>query len=94
MTDPCVRLHAVVRGRVQGVGYRVFVIRHAERLGLRGTVANLPDGRVECIVEGPRPAIDELGAQLRKGPLMARVAGVETTESQCSGTVPPMRVSG
>ena len=44
----------VVRGRVQGVGYRYFVLRQAEELGLAGFARNLPDGSVEVIAEGAR----------------------------------------
>lgn len=93
MSDACVRLHAVVRGRVQQVGYRAFVLRHAERLALHGTVANRPDGSVECVVEGPRGAVDELARLLRRGPMMARVAGVDAVEAQCSGSLPEMRIT-
>lgn len=67
-----------VTGRVQGVGYRRFVQRHAARLGLTGYAANLEDGDVEVVAEGPAEALDELEAVLRRGPTMARVATLRT----------------
>ena len=70
------RLDAVVRGRVQGVGFRVFVIRAAMDLGLTGWVANLPDGAVRCVAEGPRPALEALLARLREGPPAALIEAV------------------
>ena len=70
------RLVALVHGRVQGVGYRMFAIRHAQALGLTGHVRNLPDHRtVEVVAEGPRDALDRLLAHLRRGPYGARVDG-------------------
>ena len=56
---PVTRLHAVVRGHVQGVGFRYWVRGAAGDLGLRGTATNLPDGRVEVIAEGPRAACEQ-----------------------------------
>jgi len=74
------RLVALVHGRVQGVGYRLFAIRHAQALGLTGHVRNLPDHRtVEVVAEGPREALDTLLVQLRRGPHAARIDAVDTT---------------
>ncbi|MBI2776844.1 MAG: acylphosphatase [Chloroflexi bacterium] len=70
------RLEAVVRGHVQGVGYRYFVIRTAMGLGLRGWVANLPDGAVRCVAEGPRPVLEAFLDRLRDGPASAVVERV------------------
>ncbi len=67
----------VVRGRVQGVGYRYFVLRHAQELELAGFARNLPDGSVEVIAEGPQAALGKLLAQLGEGPAFAHVTGVE-----------------
>jgi acylphosphatase len=72
------RVHAVVRGRVQGVGYRASTQHEGRRLGLVGWVRNLPDGAVELEAEGPRPALDALLAWAALGPLGARVDSVET----------------
>ncbi len=57
-----------VRGRVQGVGFRYFVERHAGELGVTGYARNLDDGRVEVYAAGPRNAVDELARMLRQGP--------------------------
>ena len=62
------RLDAVVRGRVQGVGYRVFALREASYLGLDGHVANMADGSVHVVAEGPRPDLDTLLERLEEGP--------------------------
>jgi acylphosphatase len=70
------RVHIEVSGVVQGVGFRYFVARCAERLRLAGRVRNLPDGSVEIVAEGPRPALEELVREVRTGPRMARVADV------------------
>jgi acylphosphatase len=71
------RLDATVHGQVQGVGFRWFVQRRAERLGLVGWVANEPDGSVRVVVEGPAEAVDELAADLRIGPSGAVVERVD-----------------
>lgn len=71
------RLVAVVRGRVQGVGYRFFVVRLASGLDLDGWVANEPDGSVRCVVEGPRDRLAELLAALLAGPPGADVDRVD-----------------
>lgn len=75
---PCTqRLHATIRGRVQGVGFRFFVARVGRRLSLCGHVRNLPGGRrVEVIAQGPRPALDTLVHELRAGPPLASVESV------------------
>lgn len=70
------RLEAIVRGRVQGVGYRVFVIREAMSRGLVGWVANLPDGAVRTIAEGSPEALESFLGRLREGPPAARVDDV------------------
>ena len=68
--------HIVISGRVQGVGYRFFVLDEAERLGLSGWVRNLPDGRVEAEVDGRDTAVEELVKRLRIGPRLSHVANV------------------
>ncbi|OLB52262.1 MAG: hypothetical protein AUI08_00975 [Gemmatimonadetes bacterium 13_2_20CM_2_65_7] len=67
----------IVRGRVQGVGFRWFVMREAERLELGGFVRNLPDGAVEVVSQGPETALEKLESKLRQGPPHADVADVE-----------------
>jgi acylphosphatase len=67
------RLEASARGRVQGVGYRYFVLSRAMRLGLTGWVANEQDGGVRCVAEGLRPDLESLLEALREGPASALV---------------------
>ena len=71
------RLEATVHGRVQGVGYRWFVVRRAEQLGLVGWVANEQSGEVQVVVEGTPEAVDALAADLYSGPAGAIVERVE-----------------
>ena len=66
--DEPARLTAWVHGRVQGVGFRWWVRSRALELGLVGSAANLADGRVEVVAEGPRPACEALLAALRTDP--------------------------
>ena len=62
------RLEAIVRGRVQGVGYRVFALREAGALGLDGFVANEADGSVRVLAEGRRADLEALVERLEDGP--------------------------
>ena len=66
----------VVTGRVQGVGYRQWMCREAERLGLTGWVRNLRDGSVESVVDGSPEAVREIIELARAGPPGARVTAV------------------
>jgi acylphosphatase len=75
-------LRARVRGLVQGVGFRYFVIEEGLRLGLRGYVRNTSSGDVEVVAQGPRPALERLLALLHRGPAGASVREVETTWQQ------------
>jgi len=70
------QLHAVVRGRVQGVSFRHYTHLRATALGLQGWVRNLPDGTVEVTAEGEREMLEELLAFLHEGPSGARVINV------------------
>ncbi len=69
-----------VEGRVQGVGFRYFVVRRASELGLRGWTRNLYDGSVEVAAAGPEPALDALENAISSGPPHARVTGVKRFE--------------
>lgn len=80
------RLTARIAGHVQGVGYRWWVRRHAERLELVGWVMNANDERsVELVAEGEAAALDEMERLLRRGPPGARVASVEAGRTVASG---------
>lgn len=78
-------MRLVVTGRVQGVGYRYFVVRQAERLGVVGWVRNREDGAVELEAEGEAAALGRLVEALWEGPALARVEGVERTERTARG---------
>lgn len=70
----------VVRGRVQGVGFRVHMRTEAMRLGVAGWVRNRTDGTVEAFVQGEEGPVDRLIAWTRKGPASAQVTDVEIEE--------------
>ena len=79
-------LRAVVRGMVQAVGYRQFVLIRARSLNLSGYVRNSDDGRsVEVVAEGPVAALEELLQHLRRGPFLSRVDEVEASWSEEPG---------
>jgi len=76
--------YARVRGVVQGVGFRHATVRQAHALGIRGWVANLEDGSVEALLQGPANAVDRMLSWLRHGPPSARVTEV-TGEERVTG---------
>jgi acylphosphatase len=78
----------IIRGRVQGVGFRWFVMREAERLKLGGYARNLPDGSVEVVSQGPDTALETLERLLRRGPSAARVDGVDSLQVSLERDVP------
>jgi acylphosphatase len=79
------RLEAVVRGQVQGVGYRWFVVREASRLRLDGWVANEADGSVRVLAEGPEADLDGLVAALWEGPAASLVTDVAARREPARG---------
>jgi acylphosphatase len=81
-----VRLDARVTGKVHGVGFRYFVYREAQALGLTGWVANVADGSVRCIAEGRRDELDMLLERLRAGPPAALVEGVSVAWMPATGS--------
>jgi acylphosphatase len=80
------RLEAVVRGRVQGVGFRYFVLELASGLGLVGWVSNEPDGSVRVVAEGRREDLEALHAALGQGPLGGRVDTVDASWGRPGGS--------
>ena len=70
----------VITGLVQGVGYRQWMCREAERLGLTGWVRNLRGDSVEAVIDGTPQAMQEMIVRTRRGPPAARVASVRTEE--------------
>ncbi|MBO9554740.1 acylphosphatase [Cellulomonas sp.] len=75
------RRRIVVRGMVQGVGYRWSMAREAGRRGARGWVRNREDGAVEAVVEGDEETVDALVAWARRGPAGAAVSDVAVDEA-------------
>jgi acylphosphatase len=84
----------VVRGRVQGVGYRWFVEREAHILGIAGWVRNNADGSVEVLAQGTRDQLSGLRSRLREGPRAARVDAVEESETRLPAGLSSFRIEG
>jgi acylphosphatase len=81
------RLHGVVRGDVQGVGFRYFLMHEARRLGLRGWVRNRDDGTVEFVAEGSRTDLELLKQAAERGPRMSHVERVDGSWSTATGNL-------
>lgn len=75
----------VVKGRVQGVGYRYFALQEAQALGLAGFARNLADDGVEVLAEGPDEAHAAFEARLKQGPAFAKVTEVERASAPLRG---------
>jgi len=76
-----------ITGRVQGVGYRAWMMQVAGRLGLRGWVRNRSDGGVEALVIGEEDAVARIIEACREGPFGARVAYVAVSDANDDGSV-------
>ncbi len=89
-------LHFLIRGRVQGVGFRWYVHREAAELGLRGKVRNTDTGEVEVVVAGDEASLAELRTQLHKGSRGSRVDAViehELAENEAA-SLGPFEIEG
>ena len=96
-TQPKSELHArrfVVRGRVQGVGFRFFVEREAHMLGIAGWVRNNPDGTVEVLAMGTQEQLAGLRGRLREGPRAARVDAVDESSTKAIPGLTAFRIEG
>ena len=80
----------MVHGDVQGVGFRYFLLRHGEALGLRGWVRNNDDGTVEVVAEGSRPDLETLKRAAEEGPPLARIERVDARWSAAGGGSAPL----
>ncbi|MFP3132838.1 MAG: acylphosphatase [Nitrososphaeria archaeon] len=79
------RAEIIVEGLVQGVGYRAFAKRVADKLGLKGYAENLPDGTVKIIVEGEKDQIEDFIEECRRGPPLSEVENLEVKWEQYKG---------
>jgi len=86
--------HYLIRGRVQGVGYRYFALEAAERHQIRGYVRNLPAGEVEVHAEGEEQALQLFKGELQQGPRMARVIKVVEHDLPVSGLYSSFLIRG
>jgi acylphosphatase len=84
----------IVRGRVQGVGFRWFVEREAHTLGIAGWVRNNSDSSVEILAMGSRDQLSGLRSRLQQGPRAARVDAVEESEAQPVSGLDNFRIEG
>jgi len=84
----------LVAGRVQGVGYRYFVVESAMALSLTGWARNQPDGSVEVIAEGPHSALSRLITDLWRGPRSSRVTQVTVNWTPASGEFHQFSIRG
>ena len=79
------RLHAIVHGRVQGVGFRAFVVDRGIALGAKGWARNKWDGTVEVLAEGDRQQLERLLTAIHQGPRMANVIRVDVDWQPATG---------
>ena len=79
------RIHALVRGAVQGVGFRYFVLNAARAAGLAGFVKNLRDGSVEIVAEGPREKLERFARDISEGPRRGLVRDVQLRWTESTG---------
>lgn len=78
------QLHVIISGDVQGVGFRSWVLRHAQNKQLKGWVKNRDDGAVEAVFEGPQEQLDAMLAQCKVGPMTSMVKQVESAWNSAS----------
>lgn len=84
----------MIRGDVQGVGFRYFIHRRARQLGLCGWVRNNDDGTVELVAEGEKPQLEQLQMAAEEGPRQARVRRVDTQWSTATGGLDDFDLTG
>ena len=95
MTDATLQSRRfLVRGRVQGVGFRWFVEREAHILGIAGWVRNNPDSSLEVMAQGTRDQLAGLRSRLQQGPRAARVDNVEEFEAKPVSNLTTFRIEG
>ncbi len=86
------RAHVFISGIVQGVSFRYYTLQEALRTGTMGWVRNLPDGRVEAVIEGDDAVVERMLAWCRQGPRGARVEHVEALPETPTGEFQGFRI--
>jgi len=86
------RLHAIVQGFVQGVGFRFFVYQTGVNLQLHGWVRNKINGSVEILADGPKKKLDTFLKEVRKGPQMAQVVKVDVEWQKSKNDLSPFTI--
>jgi len=89
---PNKRVHVYVMGIVQGVSFRYYALQEAQRCGVTGWVRNVPDGRVEAVIEGDEAAVDRMLAWCGIGPRSARVDQLEVLPETSTGEFQGFRI--
>jgi acylphosphatase len=79
------RVRVFISGKVQGVFFRAYTQEEAKKVGVKGWVRNLPDGRVEAVFEGEDSAVDHMIKWCHQGSPYSRVTGVEVKEEPYTG---------
>ena len=87
-----IRAHLIIKGRVQGVGYRANVRRLANKFSLRGWTRNLRNGDVEVIVEGTEEEVQKLVVWCHRGPTSAYVSNVKVEKTPATGEFDRFRI--
>jgi acylphosphatase len=93
VSGPVRTVHASIKGRVQGVGYRLWTERKAAELGLEGWVRNRHDGSVEAVFQGPQASVEAIIDACRRGPYAAAVTDVLIREEE-AGSFAGFKVRG
>jgi len=87
-----VRARLLISGRVQGVFYRASCRREAEGRGLLGWVRNLPDGRVETLLQGPKETVEAMVAWCYRGPEEAQVSNIDVSYEEAKDDLAGFRI--
>lgn len=86
------RIHLIISGHVQGVGFRYFCLEQAQHLGISGFARNMPDGSVEVEAQGPKEKLDQFALAVSRGPRKAEVTNIEHEERTLLFPEPEFRV--
>jgi len=92
LTADYTRVHGIVSGRVQGVGFRYFTQDIAAQYDVRGWVKNLPDGRVEFVAEGPKGMLNDFVKTINRGPVAGYVSALDLSWDKYTGEYESFRI--